>query len=74
MIPVPQPPSTATPSGCSKLVTYRDRLHPWCIVRLLPKMQRIIVARFRSRNEADAHRRILRQLIPQAVFAVLFDV
>ncbi|MFB2982876.1 hypothetical protein [Microseira sp. BLCC-F43] len=32
--------------------TYRAKLYPWRIIRHLPNMQRITVARFRRRNEA----------------------
>lgn len=52
---------------------YRDRLNPWIVVRLLPKMQRIIVGRFHSRSDADGHLKTLRRLIPQASFVVMFD-
>ena len=52
---------------------YRTQLHPWCIIRLLPKAQRITVARFRKRNDAEAHRRTLNRLIPQAHFLIIFD-
>ncbi|MGB3614718.1 MAG: hypothetical protein WBA10_13070 [Elainellaceae cyanobacterium] len=68
MIPTSQP----TPPLNPKAQTYRDQLHPWCIVRLLPKAQRITVARFRKRNDADAHTRTLRRLIPNATFIVIF--
>ncbi|HEY9763032.1 MAG TPA: hypothetical protein V6D07_10935 [Trichocoleus sp.] len=54
-------------------LTYRDRLCHWAIVRLLPKMQRITVARFRSRSDADGHLYRLRQLIPHAHFLVIFS-
>ena len=33
-------------------MTYLKRLSPWCIVKLLPNMQRQVVARCRSRNDA----------------------
>ena len=52
---------------------YRERLYPWHIIRLLPKAQRITVAKFRNRNQADSHARILRQLIPGGTFVILFD-
>ncbi len=52
---------------------YRTQLHPWCIIRLLPKAQRITVARLRKRNDAEAHMRTLKRLIPQAHFIILFD-
>ncbi|MBD2260804.1 hypothetical protein [Pseudanabaena sp. FACHB-2040] len=54
-------------------MTYHSRLHPWCIVRLLPHMQRITVARFRRRNDADDHARTLRRLIPGGTFVILFE-
>lgn len=52
---------------------YQARLNSWAIARLLPNMQRIIVARFRSRSDADGHLQCLRQLIPDAFFVVVFD-
>jgi hypothetical protein len=54
-------------------MAYRDRLNCWAIARLLPKMQRIIVARFRNRSDAEGHVQRLRQLIPHASFIVVFD-
>lgn len=33
-------------------MTYLERLSPWCIVKLLPNMQRQVVARCRRRNDA----------------------
>jgi hypothetical protein len=57
-------------TGCS---AYSARLNPWAIARLLPNMQRTIVARFRSRSDADGHLQCLRQLIPDASFVVVFD-
>lgn len=53
--------------------TYYDRLHPWCIIRLLPKMQRAVVARFRRRNDAEAHLKILQQMNPDADYLIIFD-
>ncbi|NET66772.1 MAG: hypothetical protein F6K63_21245 [Moorea sp. SIO1G6] len=54
-------------------MTYRDRLSPWVIVRLLPKMQRVVVARFRNRSDAEGHLRSLRQLMPDVKFVIIFD-
>jgi hypothetical protein len=53
--------------------TYREKLYPWSIVRHLPNMQRITVARFRRRNDALEHLQILRRLIPNANLTVIFD-
>ena len=75
MISVQPPPSAATvqPACLASLTDYQARLHPWCIVRLLPKMQRIVVGRFRKGNDADDHARSLRHLIPDGQFVVMFD-
>lgn len=54
-------------------MTYLTRLYPWCIIRLLPQCQRITVARCRRRNEANAHLKTLRRLIPAASFVIVFD-
>ncbi len=66
----------AMPKFCMEthmIMPQHERLTPWAIVRLLPNMQRIVVARFRKRSDADGHWRILRQHIPKAVFIVVFD-
>ena len=55
------------------MTTYLERLTPWCLVRLLPKMQRLTVGRFRRWNDAHEHMRILRQLVPEANYAIVFD-
>lgn len=57
----------------NKGVAYKERLHNWVIVRLLPNMQRVIVGRFRSRSDADGHLQCLRQLLPTAAFVLVFD-
>ncbi|MGD1950951.1 MAG: hypothetical protein ACFB14_15065 [Leptolyngbyaceae cyanobacterium] len=77
MISVQPPPDAMTVQpAClqpASLNGYQAKLHPWCIVRLLPKMQRVVVGRFRKGNDADEHIRSLRQLIPQGQFVVMFD-
>ena len=52
---------------------YQRQLHPWCIAQQLENMQNQVVARFRRRNDADDHLRILRQLIPSTRHAIVFD-
>jgi hypothetical protein len=39
-------------------MTYADKLSPWCLVRLQSNMQNEVVARFRRRNDAEAHLQI----------------
>jgi hypothetical protein len=52
---------------------YNQLLHPWCVVQFLPHMQRRKVARFRRRNDADAHLKALRRLSSSAQYTVMFD-
>ena len=70
MIPGSQP--SATVETCF-VRSYRDRLSPWCIVQLLPKMQRRVVARSRRRNDATEHLRVLKRLNPIGTYEILFD-
>lgn len=55
-------------------MTYFEKLHPWCIIRQLPNLQRRIVARTRRRNDAEAHLQILRKLTPDIAYEIVFDV
>ncbi|MBD2593872.1 hypothetical protein BCD64_04265 [Nostoc sp. MBR 210] len=52
---------------------YKERLNSWIVARLFPDMQRVTVARFRNRSDADGHLQSLRKLIPDANFVVVFD-
>jgi hypothetical protein len=40
---------------------------------LLPNLQRQVIARFRRRNDAEAHMRVLRQQAPTVSYEVVFD-
>lgn len=60
-------------SSETQALPYKERLNPWAITRLLPDMQRVTVARFRTRSDADGHLQRLRQLIPDASLIVVFD-
>lgn len=54
-------------------MTYRERITPWVVVRLLPKMQRVVIGRFHRRSDAEGHLRFLRQQIPDGTFLIIFD-
>jgi hypothetical protein len=54
-------------------IAYKERLNSWAIARQLPNTQREIVARFRSRSDADGYMRHLPQEIPNASYLVVFD-
>jgi hypothetical protein len=51
----------------------KSNTHPWCVIRQLPNMQRIVVARFRRRQDADGYLQILRQLMPNISHMIVFD-
>ncbi|NEQ18261.1 MAG: hypothetical protein F6K10_31920 [Moorea sp. SIO2B7] len=55
-------------------MSYSERLHPWVVIRLLPNMQRVVVARFRNRSDAEGHLWALKRLMPDAEFIIIFDV
>jgi hypothetical protein len=56
----------------SKQSTYRDRLVPWCIIRHLPNCQRLTVARFSRRPDAESYLKALRRLMPAVPHTIVF--
>ncbi|MBL1176749.1 hypothetical protein [Pantanalinema sp. GBBB05] len=52
---------------------YRNQLHPWCIIQLLPNARTIVVQRFRRRSDAEAHMQVLRRMKPHASYQIMFD-
>lgn len=52
---------------------YLSRLEHWAVVRLLPNCQRVVMARFRSRSDADGYTQALQRLLPNADLKVVFD-
>jgi hypothetical protein len=52
---------------------YKARLNSWAIARLAPDTEREIVARFRSRSDAEGYMQHLTQTTPNAAFMVVFD-
>ncbi|EAW37542.1 MULTISPECIES: hypothetical protein [Lyngbya] len=66
---MPQNNVTSNP----EVSAYRDRLNTWAIARLLPDLEQTVVARFRSRSNAEGHLKRLKQLSPQASFVLVFD-
>lgn len=55
-------------------MSYKDQLHPWCIIRQLSNGQSRLIIRFRRRNDAEAHLQILRSNNPTASYEIIFDV
>ena len=55
-------------------MTYKHQLSPWCIIRHKPNLQHLVVARCRRRSDAEAHLQVLRRLIPNVTYQIIFDV
>ncbi|MBD2249696.1 hypothetical protein [Nostoc parmelioides] len=70
---MPQNTEYTTTNSETQPIAYKQRLNSWAIARLLPDTQREIVARFRSRSDADGYIQHLRQVIPNASFMIVFD-
>ncbi|MEO0350295.1 MAG: nucleoside triphosphate pyrophosphohydrolase [Cyanobacteria bacterium P01_A01_bin.15] len=47
-------------------------LHVWAIIRLLPKMRRVVVNRFRKRSEAENCLQLLRRSAPQNDYTMAY--
>lgn len=74
MIPVQSPAAPVFAAPIHPYAqTYHNRLHPWLIIRQLPKMQRSTVCRFRKRNEAEEYLKVLQRLSPDATYLIIFD-
>jgi hypothetical protein len=60
--------------GVKLIMTYRDKLNPWCIIRPVSNVQMRIVGRFRRRSDAEGHLQILKRMIPNVPFEIMFDI
>lgn len=54
-------------------MTYKDRLSPWCIIRHLSDSQQQVVGRMRRRNDAEEHLRLLKRMVPNGDYSIIFD-
>ncbi|GAP95737.1 hypothetical protein NIES2104_22610 [Leptolyngbya sp. NIES-2104] len=55
------------------IMPYQERLAPWIVVQLLPKMQRVVRGRYRNRSDAEGHLTVLRRQLPYYEFVMMFD-
>jgi hypothetical protein len=55
-------------------MTYKAQLYPWCIIRPFPNMRVQIVGRFRNRSDAEGHLQILKRLMPNIPYQIMFDI
>ncbi len=54
-------------------MSYREQLNPWVVYRLLPNCQRILLERFRKRNDAEEYLAAMRRLTPGNTFEIAFE-
>jgi hypothetical protein len=61
-------------------MTYREQLHPWCIIRHTAEAEQsaapaeqLVVARFRRRNNAEDHLKRMQRLSPECSYSIIFD-
>lgn len=54
-------------------MSYKDQLHPWCVVRTQPNLESMTIARFRRRAEAESHVQHLKRTMPNANYVILFS-
>jgi hypothetical protein len=62
-------------------MTYREQLHPWCIVchtaevssQSVAPSEQVVVARFRRRNNAEDQLKRMRRLSPNCSYTIVFD-
>ncbi|MEA5578937.1 hypothetical protein [Anabaena sp. UHCC 0451] len=57
----------------NQAISYKNRLNGWAIARVVADQQRVIVARFRKRSDADGYIQHLRQIVPDSSFEMFFD-
>jgi hypothetical protein len=55
------------------MTSYRDQLHPWCILVALTKKKVQLVSRFRRCHEAQAHIQALQRMHPDKDYKLVFD-
>jgi hypothetical protein len=55
------------------MLSYRELLSPWCIIRSFPNCRTVIVTRFRRRSDAEAQLHILHRLLPTVPLSIMFD-
>lgn len=63
-----------TRSEYRQKVLAADRERPWAIFRVLPDSKYYAVARFRNRQDAHDHLRMLNRYMPCSVFEIVFDM
>ena len=70
---MPQNTDCKNTNSENQAIAYRKRLNGWAIARIVAEQEKIIIARFRSRSDAEGYIQHIRQLIPDGVFELFFD-
>lgn len=51
----------------------KANIYPWCVVRLLPNLQRQTIACFHRRSDADGCVRTMRRMMPNIKHEIVFQ-
>ena len=54
-------------------MTYGDRLRRWHVIRVLPNLKQVVVARFVHESDADGYAQARRRLEPDSTFWVVLE-
>ncbi|MCS6813643.1 MAG: hypothetical protein NZ772_08755 [Cyanobacteria bacterium] len=54
-------------------MNYQAQLNPWVIYRLSSDLQRELVTRFRTRNDAESYLKVMGQMQPHLSYMVVFE-
>lgn len=55
-------------------MSYQEKLSPWVVYRQLANLQQIEIARFRRRNDVEEYLKVVRRMVPQAEFEIVYEV
>lgn len=55
-------------------MAYKTVLKPWAVARQSPNLGWTIIARYKSRSDAEGHLLLLKQRVPDIEFKVVFDL
>ena len=55
-------------------MAYKDSLKLWAVARQGKNLQWVIIARYKSRSDAEGHWLLLKKRVPDIEFKVVFDL
>ncbi len=56
-----------------ELMNSAIRPQPWCLICLQPSLHHLVLNRFQRRHDAEAHLKVMQQIMPNSSYMVMFD-